>query len=64
MEPDTRAQDMRKLEESLESASREQAQKCEQMLTMMEANKTEQEKKFTELTNLISRISFQKNSFL
>jgi tRNA A-37 threonylcarbamoyl transferase component Bud32 len=62
MAPDTRAQDLRRLEDSLVSANKEQATKYEQVTKLLEGygQKLNSHKaKFGDINDLISGLTFQ-----
>ena len=67
MPPDTRTQDLRRLEESLQSANKEHAAKYEQVTKLLEVYGQKMEShevKFGEIKDLISGLTFQQSSFL
>ena len=67
MPPDTRTQDLRRLEETIESANKEHAAKYEQVTKLLEVNGQKMEShevKFGEIKDLIGGLTFQQNSFL
>jgi len=67
MPPDTRTQDLRHLEESLESANKEHATKYEQVTKLLEVYGQKMEShevKFGEIKDLINGLKFQQSSFL